>query len=189
MLRTNLTVLVLLAGMPGIVSAEDAAAKTTQVKHKTLTLNVPENWKQTPERSSMRLATYEIKGDGDDGGTAEMAIYSFPGGGGAVEQNISRWIGQFESKGRKQKVTRGKAGDNDYYVVEVSGTYNKPVGPPIRRQTKPVAGSRMLAVILQLDSGVYYLKMTGGDEIVKAQAKALRHAFGGSIEGEEEHKD
>jgi hypothetical protein len=30
--------------------------------------------------------------------------------------------------------------------------------------------------------------MTGGDEIVKAQAKALRDSFGGAIKGEEEYE-
>ena len=188
MLRMTLITLVLLVGTPDILSADDASATTREVKLKTLTLQVPESWKQTPARSSMRLATYEIQAAKDDEEKAELAIYSFPGGGGSVEANITRWIGQFESKGRKQKVTKGKAGENTYYVVEVSGTYNKPIGPPIRRQTKPVEGSRMLAVILQLDSGVFFLKMTGGDEIVKAQEKALRDSFGGAIKGEEEYE-
>ena len=188
MLRTTLAGLLLLTGTHVNASAGDAPEKTTEVKHKALTLNVPKTWKQTPKRSSMRLATYNIPAAQDDEDKAELAIYNFPGGGGSVEANISRWIGQFENKGRKTKVTRGKAGDHGYYVVEVSGTYNKPVGPPIRRKTKTVKGSRMLAVILQLDTGVYFLKMTGKDETVTAQAKTLRTSFGGSIDSEEEHK-
>jgi hypothetical protein len=73
-------------------------------------------------------------------------------------------------------------------MVEVSGTYNQSVGPPIRRQTKAVEGSRMLAVILQLDQGVYFLKLTGKDKTVKAQSKSLRQAFGGTAESEAEYK-
>lgn len=188
MFRTIFAALLLLAIPSSIVSADDASVKTTEVKHKALTLKVPENWKEKPTSSSMRLATYEIHGSKDDQEPAELAIYSFQGGGGSVQQNIARWVKQFDSKGREQKITRGKAGDSDYYVVEVSGTYNKPIGPPIRRQTKPVKDSRMLAVILQLDSGVYYLKMTGGDRIVQTQAEALRQSFGGDIESEEVHE-
>ena len=187
MLRTTLATLVLLVGTSGIVSAEDASENTKEVKHKTLTLKVPKNWKQTPARNSMRLATYEIPGVKGDEEKAELTIFSFPGGGGSVEANIARWVGQFDSKGRETHITKGKTGDNNYYVVEVSGTYNKSIGPPIRRQTEAVEGSRMLAVILELDSGVFFLKMTGRDKTVKAQAKALRTAFGGKIEGEEEH--
>ena len=188
MFRATVAVLVSLAGVQDIVCADEASAKTTEVKLKALTLKVPEAWKQDPARRRFRLATFEIPAAEGDKEKAELAIYNFPGGGGGVKDNISRWVGQFESKGRKQKITIGKAGDSTYFVVEVSGTYNKPIGPPIRGQKKPVKGARMLAIILQLDEGVYFLKMTGNDNSVKAQAKALRRSFGGSVDDEKEHK-
>lgn len=187
MLRSALVATILLACGTAAASADDTA-KTREDKLKALTLNVPESWKQSAQKSSMRLATYEIPGPKEDDAPAELAIYNFPGGGGPVESNIRRWIGQFESKGRTTKVTIGSANEKPYYVVEVTGTYNQPVGPPIRRQTKPVEGARMLAVILQLDQGVYYLKLTGPDETVKAQSDALRAAFGGNVKTEKEHK-
>ena len=188
MFRTTLTVSLSLAVMQVIVYADDVSETPTEVKLRALTLKIPKHWRQDSARKPLRLATFQIPPTKGDKEQAELAVYNFPGGGGSVEANIGRWVGQFESKGRKQKITIGKAGDSRYYVVEVSGTYNKPVGPPIRRQTKPVEGSRMLAVILQLEQGVYFLKMTGEDETVKAQAKALRKSFGGSLEDEQEPK-
>ncbi len=188
MFRTTLAISLLVAGVQVIVCADDAPATPTEVELGALTLKIPKDWKQDSARKPLRLATFEIPAAKGDKEKAELAVYNFPGGGGSVEANIGRWVGQFESKGRKHRVSIGKAGDNQYYVVEVSGTYNKPVGPPIRRQTKPVKGSRMLAVILQLEQGVYFLKMTGEDETVKAQAKALRQSFGGSLKDEKEHK-
>ena len=188
MLRTTLATTFLLLGAQGVLSAEDAPAKTTAVKLKTLTLNIPSTWTQEKKRSSMRLATFEIPAVEGDEDNAELAIYSFPGGGGSVGDNISRWVRQFAAKGREKTITTGKAGEHDYYMVEVSGTYNQSVGPPIRRQTKAVEGSRMLAVILQLDQGVYFLKLTGKDKTVKAQSKSLRQAFGGTAESEAEYK-
>ena len=187
MLRITI-IAVLISGMPGFVSAAEAPGKTTEIKHKNLTLNVPDAWNNTGKRNSMRLATYEIPAVAGDKEAGELAIFNFPGGGGPVGQNIRRWVGQFDSKGREHKITKGKAGEHDYYLVEVSGTYNKSVGPPIRRQTKPVEGSRMLAVILQLEKGVYFLKMTGKDATVKAQATALRKSFGGNKDSEEKYK-
>lgn len=187
MLRLALAATLFLTCGTAVGSADDTA-KTREDKLKGLTLTVPESWKQLPQKSSMRLATYEIPGQKEDDEPAELAIYNFPGGGGPVESNIRRWIGQFESKGRKHKVTIGSANEKPYYVVEVTGTYNQPVGPPIRRQTKAVEGARMLAVILQLDQGVYYLKLTGKDETVKAQNDLLRAAFGGDVKTEKEHK-
>jgi hypothetical protein len=47
MLRMTLITLVLLVGTPDILSADDASATTREVKLKTLTLQVPESWKQT----------------------------------------------------------------------------------------------------------------------------------------------
>jgi len=186
MTRTSILTLTLLISAPLTVVADDAPTKTTDVTLKALTLKVPETWKKSAKQSSMRLATFDIPAATKGGEKGELAIYSFPGGGGSVEANISRWIGQFDSKGRESKVTVGKAGDHEYHLVELTGTYNQPVGPPIRRQTKPVPDSRMLGVILTLDSGVYYLKMTGPDETVKAQADALRKSFGGDAATEKE---
>lgn len=188
MLRIILAATFLLPGSQSLLFAEDTSAKTTTVKLKALTLNIPATWTQGKKRSSMRLATFEIPAVEGDDDNAELAIYSFPGGGGSVGANINRWVGQFSGKGRQKMITKGKAGEHNYYMVEVSGTYNQSVGPPIQRKTKAVEGSRMLAVILQLDEGVYFLKLTGQDKTVKAQSQSLRESFGGTSESEEEHK-
>ena len=43
----------------------------------------------------------------------------------------------------------------------------------------------MLGVILELeDKGVYYLKLTGPDATIKAQADAFRKSFGGDAKSE-----
>ena len=168
-----------------LVSTAAFADDTTAVKIKSLTLNVPSTWKKAPNANSMRLATYAIQAAEGDKEPGELTVFSFGGGGGDVGPNLTRWIGQFASEGRMSKVVKGKAGENDYYVANISGTYNKPDGPPILRKTKPTPGYRMLGVILILkDKGVYYLKMTGPDKTIAAQEKALRAAFGGSAESE-----
>ncbi len=56
------------------------------------------------------------------------------------------------------KSVKGMAGENEYVLVDISGTYNKPDGPPILRKTKAVPAYRMMGVILVLKGkGVYYL--------------------------------
>lgn len=185
MLRASIIAVCLVA--PAL-SVADEAPKTTDVKLRALTLKVPATWKQVPSQSSMRLATFQVQAAGD-GMPGELTIYNFPGGGGSAEANISRWIGQFESKGRESKVTSGKAGKHDYIFLDASGTYNQPIGPPIRRQSKPVPNSRMLGVILTLDAGVYFLKMTGPDETILAQADALRQSFGGDVATEKTEEE
>ena len=179
-----------------VAQAEDKTAdkparkketKTIEVEIKGgLKLNVPETWKQSKPSSRLRLAQFTIpklKGDAEDG---ELALFNFGAGGGA-KANIDRWVGQFQANEREVKVKEGALETGRYFFVEISGTYNKPIGPPIARQTKAAPGSRMLGVILGIeDKGIYFFKMTGPDKTVAAQASALKNSFGADAKNEEE---
>lgn len=169
------------------IADEDKPSKTKTVQAKDLTLTVPADWEQVPVRSPFRVATLMVPSAEGDSEKGELSISSFAGGGGELAANVQRWIGQFESKGRESKVVKGKAGDDEYVLVDISGTYNKSVGPPILQRTEPAPGSRMLGIILPLKGkGVYYLKLTGPDKTVKVQKEALRKAFGGDKASEAE---
>lgn len=169
--------------------ADKKAEETVDVKIGELDLKLPKSWKQSDATLPMRLATFEVpagKGDKDKG---EFVISSFPGGGGGVDANISRWVGQFSAEGRKAVVHQGKAGKNEYFVANISGTYMKPDGPPILRKTKETPGQRMIGVILNVkDSSVYFLKLTGPDATVEAQLDAVRASFGGKQDDEKEYE-
>ena len=186
-----------LLAIPTFTQAEDKATdkpdakkkevKTVEVEIKGgLKLNVPETWKQSKPSSRLRLAQFaipKVKGDTEDG---ELAVFNF-GPGGSPKANIDRWIGQFQSVEREVKVKQGEIEAGKYFFVEITGTYNKPIGPPIARQTKAAPGSRMLGVILGIeDKGIYYLKMTGPNKTVAAQATALRKSFGADGKKEKE---
>lgn len=189
--------LTLLVNLPVFSHAEDKAAdeadkkeaevRTIEVELKGgLKLNVPETWKQSKPSSRLRLAQFAIpaaKGD-DEGG--ELAIFNFGFGGGA-KANIERWIGQFQADDREVSVKEGAIEAGRYFFVEISGTYNKPIGPPIAQRTKAAPGSRMLGVMLGVeDKGIYFLKMTGPDRTVLNQAQALRASFSADAKKEKE---
>ena len=169
--------------------AEKKAEETVDVKIGELELKLPKSWKQSDATVPMRLATFEVppgEGDKDKG---EFVISSFPGGGGGVDANISRWVGQFSAEGRKVTVRQGKAGESDYFVANISGTYMKPDGPPILRKTKETPGQRMVGVILNLEGkAVYFMKLTGPDATVAAQLNAVRASFGGKLDDEKEYE-
>jgi len=167
--------------------AEAKAEDTTTVKLRDLSLTLPKSWSASDQQSQMRLATYFIPAAAGDKDKGELAISTFAGGGGGIAPNLQRWISQFDAAGRKAVVKKGKAGANDYYIADISGTYQKSVGPPILRKTEPAPNYRMLGVIVVLPSEeVYFLKLTGPDATVKAQAETLRKSFGGKSEGEED---
>lgn len=181
-----------LRATPGHSKEDEAATsktkKTVEVTIKELTLKVPSDWKREKPKSSLRVAQFQIAPVQDDTESAELAIFNF-GAGGGIDANVKRWINQYQSEGRKVKITSGTSSQGKYVFVELSGTYNKPDGPPIRRKTKPVPNSRTLAVILNTKSGeVYFLKLTGSDKTVAAAATSLRAAFGGDAREEKDLK-
>ncbi|MFK7779033.1 MAG: hypothetical protein QM501_13090 [Gimesia sp.] len=162
------------------VEAADKSTKTSEVKIKDITLKVPTNWKSTPPSNNLRLAQFEIPAVKGDKEPAELVISSFGGTGGGIAANVSRWVGQFAAgKDRKVKVTQGESKDGKYVFADLSGTYNKSIGPPFLRKTKAVPNSRMLGVILAVEGKAYYfLKLTGPNKTVEAAAKEFRTSFG-----------
>ncbi|MCA9146646.1 MAG: hypothetical protein H6823_12740 [Planctomycetaceae bacterium] len=157
-----------------------AADDLQDAKVGDITLKTPASWKQSEPTSSLRLAQFEIPAAEGDKEPAELAIFSF-GGGGGKQANVDRWIDQFYAEGRKSKVTSGKSALGEYVMVDVTGTYKKPVGPPILRKTEAQENARMLAAILAIEGkGNYFLKMTGENATVTAAAAAFRTSFGGN---------
>jgi len=157
---------------------------TQEYKAQELTLQVPKAWKEKPTANKLRLAQFEIPAMEGDSEPAELAV--FPPFGGSVAENIKRWVGQFESEGMKATFTQGKVAQGAYVLADISGTYQKPDGPPIARKTKPAPNYRMIAVILSTEKeGNYFLKLTGPEKTVAAAADALRKSFGANAAQEE----
>lgn len=178
----------MLAGL--LATTATSADKKDSAKEVTvgdLKLKIPAAWKKVKPASRLRTGQFAIPPAKGEKETVDYVIFNFGGGGGAVGANIKRWIGQFQSKGRKVKVSKGKAPQGSYILVDITGTYNKPIGPPIRRMTKPLPNARMIAVILGVTETrkVYYLKIAGENKTVTANADAIRASFGGDAKKEE----
>ena len=163
--------------------------ETREVAVKDIKLTVPKAWKQEEPSSKLRVAQFKIPAAGGDKDAAELVINQFGGGGGGVDENVKRWINQFVAKDRKVKVTKGKSSQGEYVLVDATGTYNKPDGPPVLQKTTPVAGQRMLAIMLMTgDNGSYFLKLTGAEKTVSETADDLRKAIGAKADDEKEQK-
>ena len=169
--------------------AADKTKETREVVVKDIKLVVPKAWKQEEPSSRFRVAQFKINPAEGDAEGAELVITQFGGGGGGIDENIKRWINQFEAKDRKVKTTKGKSSNGDYVIVDATGTYLKPDGPPIAGKTKPTPGSRVINVMLIVeDKGSYFLKLAGPEKTVTAAADDLRTAFGGKADNEKEYK-
>lgn len=167
--------------------ADDAIVET---KTGEITLKVPAHWKKLQPSSNLRLGQFEIPPAGGDTEPAELAVFSFGNSAGGVEANVTRWKEQFLADGRTSHSKSGKCPTGEYVVLEVSGTYKKPIGPPIQQKTQPLPNAKMLAVILPVEGkGNYFLKLTGPAKTVDAAADQFRKSFGGNAAEEKPQAD
>lgn len=164
--------------------------ETVEVTVDDLKLSIPKTWKTVKPSSSMRKGQFSIPAAKGEKDAVDYVIFQFGGGGGGIGANVRRWINQFEAKGRKAKITKGKCPQGFYILVDITGTYNMSVGPPIQRKTKKVDNARMVSVILAVEAKkkVYYIKTAGGAKTVDANVDAIRGTFGGDASKEEELK-
>ncbi len=128
-----------------------------------LVWELPAGWTEVPPASPMRMAQATIPGPG---GPADLVLFHFgPGGGGGVQANIDRWIGQMEVEGEPE---RGSftAGDLAVTWVDVAGTLlpsGMGMGP-----TEPQPGSRLLGAVVEGAGGPWFFKATGPSETLSA---------------------
>jgi hypothetical protein len=163
-----------------------AADETKTIKADDVTLKVPATWQERQVTGNMRKAQMnvpKVEGDKED---AEFVVFFFDGGGGGVDANVQRWAKQFQPQGRKLKVTSGKSSQGDYVLVDLQGTWNKPVGPMVQGRTKETPNARAISLILTTKEGNYYLRLTGPEKTVTANADALRAAIGADSKSEKD---
>ncbi|MEC7564556.1 MAG: hypothetical protein VX738_02635 [Planctomycetota bacterium] len=176
------TFVIVLLVVPSLLGA---AEKTKTVTAKDIKLTVPTTWKQGEVTNRLRTAQFEIPAVEGDKDAAELVVYFFGGAGGGVDANLQRWAGQFQPAGKKQQIYQGKSKQGEYYLIDITGVYNKPIGPPVQRMTNPTPGYQMLGVVLLVkDKGNYFLKLTGPQKTVATTAEALRVAIGADIKDE-----
>tara|TARA_E500000081_G_scaffold136391_1_gene150197 strand:- start:156 stop:734 length:579 start_codon:yes stop_codon:yes gene_type:complete len=174
-------IVLFVVGLMGISCIDAETTKEERVGD--FVLHVPGDWKKEQPSSRMRALQFGVPASDGDQSPAELAVFNFKGGG-SVDQNIKRWIDQFDAKGRKQELFEGKTASGSYWIADISGTYNKSIGPPILRKTQSEPGSRVLAMIVTGKQGVLYLKLAGPEKTVAAQAAQMRTIVGADLKAE-----
>jgi hypothetical protein len=123
---------------------------------------LPPGWEAAAPTSSMRMAQATVPGPG---GPGELAVFHFgPGGGGGVEANIERWIGQVQGGGEPE---RGSFESGPFRVtwVSVAGTYDPGM---MAGGGGPQPGSRLLGAVVEGEGGPWFFRVTGPEETVSA---------------------
>jgi hypothetical protein len=130
----------------------------------------PAAWGWVPVTSSMRKAQLKIPGATPEA-SAEITFFHFgPGGGGGLQANVQRWLGQFQSAEGASKVEPQEISGTKVTLVSTEGIYSSgmPGGP-----TTPMAGYGLLGAILEHGEGDVFIKMTGPAALVKESRKTF----------------
>ncbi len=157
---------------PATPGAPAAAANTTTFGPFVAAL--PAGWEATQPSSTMRLAQFKLSAADGSGDAGELAITYFgSSGAGGKEANLRRWAGQFQGDANEMferaRIEDKKLGAFDVTLFDLSGTFTSP--PFAGGGSKP--NSRMLAAIVNTDRGPYYVKATGPEKTLAAQAQAF----------------
>ena len=137
---------------------------------------IPDGWIKENPRGSMRKAQYRIPGD-EEIGDAEMAVFVFPGGGGGVQANINRWIGQFKQPDGsdsmiKTKINQIESHELPVTLVYVTGTYSAGAMGGSNSESTDYA---MMAAIVETSSDPWFFKTIGPEETINKWYKEFEN--------------
>ena len=157
--------------MLGISAAADDSTQTIHAG--PLSFQTPKTWKQERPSSAMRKAQIKVDPVAGDAEPAEMSVISLAGGGGSVEQNVTRWEGQFSDNGKtaKAKVDKKKGKNVEVTRVEIAGKYSGGMSMSGQGKQEAKANYRLLGAIVMTPDTGYFLKLTGPDKTVASTTK------------------
>jgi hypothetical protein len=181
-------------GQPGMSAANPHAPASASTAPKTLdklpdgrlalgpfSVAAPADWTIKPVTSSMRAADFLLPAK--PGADAELIVYYFgTSGAGSVDDNLDRWLGQFQQPDGKKsrdaaKIEKTQFAGQDATFVSVTGRF---VAQAMPGATEAVdkQDQALLAAIVGSPSGPYYFKLVGAKSTVDANAAAFRAMLG-----------
>ncbi len=135
-----------------------------------LNISLPDSWQRETPSSSMRAAQARVPGSGGDG---QFTVFHFgPGGGGGVEANIARWIGQMNLEGSQPYRDQFTVGNLRVHWVDAEGTLlASRIGafPPTDQP-----GYRLLGAVVEGEGGPWFLRLIGPQKTLAEQHEAFR---------------
>lgn len=144
---------------------------------------VPDAFVTERPASSMRAAQYRVpRASGDDQDAQITVFYFGPGQGGAVQDNIDRWVGQVtQPDGRPSsevaRTDRRTVNGMQVTTVTVEGRLGGG-GMPGMPPTPSIENGQLLGAIVEGPNGPVFFKMTGPTATVTAARGAFDELIG-----------
>lgn len=117
----------------------------------------------------MRIAQWALPGSTDDA-PAECIMFHFPGGGG-VDDNVFRWLGQFEQPDGSATADQALRATREVNGIEVTlvktqGTYRDQV-PPMTGPVFERPEYALFGAVFTPPGDPYFLKCTGAQSVME----------------------
>jgi hypothetical protein len=177
-MKTSLIAFALLTFCTTAVFAAEEGETMKLGEEGKITLVAPKDW--TKKKPAINFIQYEfaipkVEGDENDGRVTVM------GAGGSVEQNVDRWIAQFQDADgkpltkEKAKIEKTKIAGLPVHVIDLNGTYKDTAGGPFAGGKTTLRDDyRMLGVIiLGGEEGNYFIKAYGPKKTMAENEKAI----------------
>lgn len=160
------TSLLLLGFLASALRAEDGKLEVAG-----LTFKYAAPWAAVESTGMFRAGTLAAKVEGIEK-PVEAVFYHFPGpgGGGGVDANVQRWLGQFQGtpESKREEID---AGGKKITLVTATGTYND--GPPMGAKT-PKADHTLIAAIVPTEDSNVFIKLTGPKDAIGKVSDSFR---------------
>jgi hypothetical protein len=160
------------------VAADDAKLAMAEGK---VTAEKPEQWEVVQPK--MRMIQFEFAAP-KDAAADDAARITIMQASGSIEDNINRWIGQFEGATKDDaKVEKKEVEGGVIHTVDLKGTFVQTMGGPFAPgPSKKLEDHRLLGAIIETkDHGKIFVKMTGPAKTVEDLSKGM-HGFLESVE-------
>lgn len=151
-----------------------------------LEYSAPESWVKEAPDTAMKADQFNIAD-----GKAKAAVYFLPGMAGGVEANVERWEEQFKDDASKiaAEVKQFNKDNIPVTLAEIGGTYLKAEEPSMPDSPKTeIANQAMIAAIVQLKEGLWFIKMLGEKDVVEQQ-KASFNRLINSLRVQQQQQD
>jgi hypothetical protein len=137
-----------------------------------------DGWVEEQPANTMRVHQYRLPGEGGAGDASVVVFYFGPGGGGGLEDNLSRWAGQMAQPDGSDPTTvmnRHERSLPSIKVTEIAltGTYAGDMMPGAGERPT-FEGYALRGAVLECDGGPYYIKMTGPEATVARWAASFK---------------
>jgi hypothetical protein len=136
-----------------------------------ITLAAPAGWQRVVPSSSFVAAEFALPREEGDDADGRLTIST---AGGTPEANIDRWKGQFVSQAKPPQEEEVEVAGLKVTLVDLAGDFIDQRGPFAPAVERP--GYRMIAAIVAVEGQLHFIKATGPEKTIAAQATRI-HEF------------